>query len=105
MARARIRPAIRDPGKVALPGTYVRTLRRSPIALARMEADATSTQTAVIKEGLRMFPSAIAHPRVVPPEGAVISGSFIPGGVGRNGFSFHAAVTWQPLVPFFWLSL
>ena len=28
-----------------------------------------------------MFPSAIAHPRVVPPEGAVISGSFIPGGV------------------------
>jgi len=28
-----------------------------------------------------MFPSAIAHPRVVPLEGAVISGSFIPGGV------------------------
>ncbi|KAI9444277.1 cytochrome P450 [Lactarius indigo] len=36
--------------------------------------------TAVIKEGLRMFPSATAHPRVVPPEGAIISGSFIPGG-------------------------
>ncbi|KAI9458860.1 putative P450 monooxygenase [Lactarius psammicola] len=36
--------------------------------------------TAVVKEGLRMFPSATAHPRVVPPEGAVISGSFIPGG-------------------------
>jgi hypothetical protein len=51
-----------------------------------MEADGTSTQTAVIKEGLRMFPSAIAHPRVVPPEGAVISGSFIPGGVGRKCF-------------------
>ena len=42
----------------------------------------------MIKEGLRMFPSTIAHPRVVPPEGAVISGSFIPGGVSK-GFSFH----------------
>ncbi|KAI0264712.1 cytochrome P450 [Gloeopeniophorella convolvens] len=36
--------------------------------------------TAVVKEGLRMFPSAVAHPRVVPPEGAVISGAFVPGG-------------------------
>ncbi|KAF8271918.1 putative P450 monooxygenase [Lactarius quietus] len=47
--------------------------------------------TAVIKEGLRMFPSAIAHPRVVPPEGAVISGSFIPGGtvVGQSFVFVH----------------
>ena len=46
-----------------------------------------------------MFPSAIAHPRVVPPEGAVISGSFIPGGVSRKHFSFHAvaAATVTPL--------
>ena len=40
-----------------------------------------------------MFPSTIAHPRVVPPEGAVISGSFIPGGVSRKCFLFHAAAT------------
>ena len=59
----------------------------SPIALAasmsqiQVKTDGRSSQTAVIKEGLRMFPSAIAHPRVVPPEGAVISGSLIPGGV------------------------
>ncbi|KAH9000790.1 putative P450 monooxygenase [Lactarius hatsudake] len=47
--------------------------------------------TAVIKEGLRMFPSAVAHPRVVPPEGAVISGSFIPGGtvVGQSFVFVH----------------
>jgi Cytochrome P450 len=44
-------------------------------------------QAAVTKEGLRMFPGAIAHPRVVPHEGAVISGAFIPGGV-RFSFSF-----------------
>jgi hypothetical protein len=30
-----------------------------------------------------MFPGVIAHPRVVPREGAVISGKFIPGGVRR----------------------
>ncbi|KAH9174685.1 putative P450 monooxygenase [Lactarius sanguifluus] len=47
--------------------------------------------TAVIKEGLRMFPSAVAHPRVVPQEGAVISGSFIPGGtvVGQSFVFVH----------------
>jgi cytochrome P450 len=39
-------------------------------------------QAAVAKEGLRMFPGVIAHPRVVPRKGAVISGTFIPGGVG-----------------------
>lgn len=61
--------------------------------------DGTSTQTAVIKEGLRMFPSAIAHPRVVPPEGAVISGSFIPGGVSRKHFSFHAAAAAATITP------
>ncbi|KAF8271865.1 putative P450 monooxygenase [Lactarius quietus] len=51
--------------------------------------------TAVIKEGLRMFPSATAHPRVVPPEGAVISGSFIPGGtvVGQS-FVFFLPERW-----------
>ncbi|KAI9435560.1 putative P450 monooxygenase [Lactarius indigo] len=38
-------------------------------------------QTAVIKEGLRMFPGSAALPRVVPPEGATIAGTFIPGGV------------------------
>lgn len=38
-------------------------------------------QTAVIKEGLRMFPGGFTLPRVVPPEGATISGTFIPGGV------------------------
>ncbi|KAH8984300.1 putative P450 monooxygenase [Lactarius hatsudake] len=37
-------------------------------------------QTAVIKEGLRMFPGGAALPRVVPPEGATIAGTFVPGG-------------------------
>ncbi|KAH9023771.1 putative P450 monooxygenase [Lactarius pseudohatsudake] len=36
--------------------------------------------TAVIKEGLRMFPGGTALPRVVPPEGATIGGTFVPGG-------------------------
>ena len=41
-------------------------------------------QAAVAKEGLRMFPGTIAHPRVVPRDGAVIAGEFIPGGVRIN---------------------
>lgn len=43
-------------------------------------------QAAVAKEGLRMFPGVIAHPRVVPREGAMISGEFIPGGVRFDFF-------------------
>ena len=35
-----------------------------------------------------MFPGIIGHPRVVPREGAVISGQFIPGGVRRFGFPY-----------------
>jgi hypothetical protein len=46
-------------------------------------------QAAVAKEGLRMFPGVIAHPRVVPQKGAVISGTFIPGGVRFSPPSFH----------------
>ncbi len=38
-------------------------------------------QTAVVKEGLRMFPGGATLPRVVPPEGATIAETFIPGGV------------------------
>ena len=41
-------------------------------------------QTAVIKEGLRMFPGGFTLPRVVPPEGATITGAFIPGGVSPS---------------------
>ncbi|KAI0297040.1 putative P450 monooxygenase [Multifurca ochricompacta] len=39
-----------------------------------------------MKEGLRMFPGGAALPRIVPREGAVISGVFIPGGtvVGQS---------------------
>ncbi|KAI9435562.1 putative P450 monooxygenase [Lactarius indigo] len=36
--------------------------------------------TAVVKEGLRIFPGGAALPRVVPPEGATIGGTFVPGG-------------------------
>ncbi|KAI9459866.1 putative P450 monooxygenase [Lactarius psammicola] len=36
--------------------------------------------TAIIKEGLRMFPGGAALPRVVPSEGATIGGTFVPGG-------------------------
>jgi hypothetical protein len=35
-----------------------------------------------------MFPGSIAHPRVVPREGAVISGELIPGGVRLDFFPF-----------------
>lgn len=47
--------------------------------------------TAVIKEGLRMFPGFTALPRVVPPEGATIAGTFIPGGtvVGQSFLYVH----------------
>jgi len=46
---------------------------------------------AVTKEGLRMFPGIIAHPRVVPRGGAVISGAFVPGGtvVGQSFCYVH----------------
>lgn len=41
---------------------------------------------AVIKEGLRIYPPAGgAHlPRIVPPEGAMISGYWVPGRVSRD---------------------
>jgi len=54
------------------------------------------TQAAVTKEGLRMFPGVIAHPRVVPREGAVISGQFIPGGVRFDFLSFTNIVLESP---------
>ncbi|KAI0058623.1 putative cytochrome P450 [Artomyces pyxidatus] len=49
--------------------------------------------TAVVKEGLRLFPGLQALPRVVPPEGAVVCGIAIPGGtiVGQSlTFVSHA---------------
>jgi hypothetical protein len=48
--------------------------------------------TAVIKEGLRIYPPAGgAHlPRLVPPEGAWISGYWVPGGVSRLHRGQHA---------------
>ncbi|KAI9437710.1 putative P450 monooxygenase [Lactarius indigo] len=48
-------------------------------------------QTAVVKEGLRMFPGGAALPRVVPPDGAMIAGTFIPGGtvVGQCFLCVH----------------
>ncbi|KAH9055044.1 putative P450 monooxygenase [Lactarius vividus] len=47
--------------------------------------------TAVVKEGLRMFPGGAALPRVVPPDGAMIAGTFIPGGtvVGQCFLCVH----------------
>jgi hypothetical protein len=56
-----------------------------------------SVQAALTKEGLRMFPGVIAHPRVVPREGAVISGTFIPGGV-RYSFSLDTLTPSCPLL-------
>ncbi|KAH9057596.1 putative P450 monooxygenase [Lactarius vividus] len=51
--------------------------------------------TAVIKEGLRLFPGSAALPRVVPPEGATIAGTFIPGGtvVGQSFLYVHRSPT------------
>lgn len=58
-------------------------------------------QAAVTKEGLRMFPGVIAHPRVVPREGAVISGEFIPGGVRFDFFPFlHTPFSYNNRVGF-----
>ncbi|KAI0258151.1 cytochrome P450 [Gloeopeniophorella convolvens] len=49
--------------------------------------------SAVVKEGLRMFPGGTALPRVVPPEGAVIAGTFVPGGavVGQSFTWVHTS--------------
>jgi hypothetical protein len=52
-----------------------------------------------------MFPGVIAHPRVVPREGAVISGAFIPGGVRllsfKPSFSLYFNHRWIRLVDVF----
>ncbi|KAF8263845.1 cytochrome P450 [Lactarius quietus] len=44
-----------------------------------------------LAKGLRMFPGGFTLPRVVPPEGATISGTFIPGGtvVGQCTLRVH----------------
>ncbi|KAH9052058.1 hypothetical protein EDB83DRAFT_2552996 [Lactarius deliciosus] len=49
------------------------------------------------REGLRMFPGSAALPRVVPPEGATVVGTFIPGGrwPGEDAETHEAS-----LVPF-----
>ncbi|KAH9018440.1 putative P450 monooxygenase [Lactarius hengduanensis] len=53
---------------------------------------ASLLQTAVVKEGLRMFPGGTALPRVVPPEGATIGGTFIPGGVSTGYYQWFLCV-------------
>ncbi|KAI9459897.1 putative P450 monooxygenase [Lactarius psammicola] len=66
-------------------------------------------QTAVVKEGLRMFPEGASLPRVVPPEGATIVDTFIPGGavVGQSyvHVNFSPAVFSDPdvFIPDRWL--
>ncbi|KAH9177310.1 putative P450 monooxygenase [Lactarius sanguifluus] len=66
-------------------------------------------QTAVVKEGVRMFPEGASLPRVVPPEGATITGTFIPGGaiVGQSyvHVNFSPAVFSDPhaFIPDRWL--
>jgi hypothetical protein len=62
---------------------------------------ASYAQAAVTKEGLRMFPGVIGHPRVVPRDGAVISGTFIPGGV-RFSFSLISLLEGFSLMGFRW---
>ncbi|KAH9002867.1 putative P450 monooxygenase [Lactarius deliciosus] len=69
----------------------------------------TFLQTAVVKEGVRMFPEGASLPRVVPPEGATITGTFIPGGaiVGQSYIhvNFSPAVFPDPhaFIPDRWL--
>ncbi|KAH8993121.1 putative P450 monooxygenase [Lactarius akahatsu] len=68
-------------------------------------------QTAVVKEGVRMFPEGASLPRVVPPEGATITGTFIPGGaiVGQSyvHVNFSPAVFPDPhaFIPDRWLGV
>ncbi|KAI9511645.1 putative P450 monooxygenase [Russula earlei] len=59
---------------------------------------------AVTKEGLRMFPGVIGHPRVVPPQGALISGAFIPGGtvVGQSFCYVHRSPLMYERPEAFW---
>jgi cytochrome P450 len=46
---------------------------------------------AVIEESLRVYPPVpVSLPRVVPPEGASISGYWVPGGVGYSSIYFKA---------------
>ena len=48
---------------------------------------------AVIKEGLRIHPAlAVIHPRIVPEEGAVISGKWLPSGVKLPYFKFLSMI-------------
>ncbi|KAH8985357.1 putative P450 monooxygenase [Lactarius akahatsu] len=69
----------------------------------------TFLQTAVVKEGVRMFPEGASLPRVVPPEGATIIETFIPGGaiVGQSyvHVNFSPAVFPDPhaFIPDRWL--
>ncbi|KAI9435538.1 putative P450 monooxygenase [Lactarius indigo] len=66
-------------------------------------------QTAVVKEGIRMFPGGASLPRVVPPEGATIAETFVPGGsiVGQSyvHVNFSPAVFPDPdaFIPDRWL--
>jgi cytochrome P450 len=47
---------------------------------------------AVLEESLRLYPPVpVSLPRVVPPEGASISGYWVPGGVG---YSFYLEITY-----------
>ncbi|KAH8991407.1 putative P450 monooxygenase [Lactarius hatsudake] len=69
----------------------------------------TFLQTAVVKEGIRMFPEGASLPRVVPLEGATIAETFIPGGaiVGQSyvHVNFSPAVFPDPhvFIPDRWL--
>ncbi|KAH9003880.1 hypothetical protein EDB86DRAFT_2826432 [Lactarius hatsudake] len=68
-------------------GTLVKIIHRIPMWFGQNFGSPVTRalfslhKTTVIKEGFRMFPGSAALPRVVPPEGATIAGTFIPGGV------------------------
>ncbi|RDW73551.1 hypothetical protein BP6252_07458 [Coleophoma cylindrospora] len=75
----------------------------SPIQIA--EAKTLPYLQAVIKEGLRIFPPVVGlMSKVVPPEGDVIHGKFVPGGtkIGYGAYGiFRDKETWGSDADFF----
>ncbi|PPJ51845.1 hypothetical protein CBER1_09565 [Cercospora berteroae] len=69
----------------------IRTAHKRPDEIT-MESTQQLKYQAVLKEGLRMYPPVpIALPRIIPKDGVIIEGEFVPGGtvVGVDQMAVH----------------